>query len=58
MKSLALQDVKFSACMNTMNKVKEKTEKLPQLTEGVETVPVGVARIMELQEDHYSYIRP
>lgn len=57
-KSLAMQDVKFSACMNTMNKVKEKTGKLPQLTEGVGTVPAGVARIMELQEDHYSYIRP
>ena len=56
--SLAMQDIKFSACMNTMNKVKEKTGKLPELSEGVGTVPSGVARIMELQEDHYSYIRP
>ena len=57
-KSLAMQDVKISACMNTMNKVKEKTGKRPQLTEGVGTVPAGVASIMELQEDHYSFIRP
>ena len=56
--SLALQDITFSACMNTMNKVKKKTGKLPKLLKGVETVPAGVARIMELQEQGYSYVRP
>jgi intracellular sulfur oxidation DsrE/DsrF family protein len=57
-KSLAMQDIKFSACMNTMNKVKKKLGHLPVLSEGVGTVKAGVARIMELQEDGYSYIRP
>lgn len=57
-KSLAMQDIKFSACMNTMNKVKKKTGKMPKLAEGVGTVQAGVARIIELQEQGYSYIRP
>ena len=56
--SLALQDITFSACMNTMNKVKKKTGHLPKLLKGVGTVPAGVARIMELQEQGYSYVRP
>ena len=56
--SLSMQDITFSACMNTMNKVKKKTGKLPKLLEGVGTVSAGVARIMELQEQGYSYIRP
>lgn len=55
---LVMQDITFSACMNTMNKVKQKTGKLPMLQEGVETTPSGVARIMDLQEKGYSYIRP
>lgn len=57
-KSLAIQDIKFSACMNTMNKIKKKTGNMPKLTEGVTSVPAGVARIMELQEKGYAYVRP
>lgn len=56
--SLALQEIKFSACENTMSKVKAKTGKLPTLSEGVGTTPSGVARIVELQEQGYAYIRP
>ncbi len=57
-KSLALQDITFSACQNTMKKVKRKTGKMPVLLEGVEQVTAGVARIIELQEQGYAYIRP
>ena len=57
-KSLALQDIKFSACGNTMAKITKKSGKEPQLTEGVEIVKAGVARFIELQEQNYSYIRP
>lgn len=57
-KSLAVQDIKFSACMNTMNKMKKKLGHLPALTDGVGSVQAGVARIVELQEEGYSYIRP
>ena len=57
-KDLSLQDVKFSACENTMAHIKEKTGVDPILTKGVTTVKAGVGRIVELQEQGYSYIRP
>lgn len=57
-KSLAMQNITFSACGNTMKKVAEKTGKEPKLTEGVKVVSAGVIRIMELQESGYSYVRP
>jgi len=56
--SLAMSDISFSACHNTMIKVKEKIGKLPHLSEGVKVVPAGVVRIEELQEQGYAYIRP
>ena len=57
-KSLALQNITFSACGNTMAAIEKKTGKKPVLTEGVGIVPGGVARIMALQEEGYSYLRP
>jgi len=58
-KSLAVDDdISFSACKNTMNKIKKKKGKLPKLVEGVGTVTSGVVRIIELQEENYAYIRP
>ncbi len=48
--SLALQDITFNACDNTMNHMKKKTGILPILSKEVGTVKAGVARIMELQE--------
>ncbi len=57
-KSLAMQNITFSACGNTMKKVEKKKGKKPALTEGVHVVDAGVARIMALQEDGYAYIRP
>jgi hypothetical protein len=56
--SLAMQDITFSACGNTMNGVKKRTGKMPVLLEGVKVVPAGVIRIMELQQQGYAYIRP
>lgn len=56
--SLAQQDIHFSACGNTMSKVAKKSGKMPQLLEGVDQVTAGVARIMELQQQGYAYIRP
>lgn len=57
-KSLAMQNITFSACGNTMAKMEKKTGKKPQLVEGVGTVKAGVARIMALQEEGYAYLRP
>lgn len=56
--SLAMQDITFSACGNTMKKVEKKSGKAPVLLSGVRVVPAGVARLIEAQEDGYSYIRP
>ena len=56
--SLAMQEITFSACGNTMKKVAKKSGKMPALLEGVGEVTAGVARIMELQEQGYAYVRP
>ncbi len=56
--SLALQDITFSACGNTMKKVAKKSGKMPKLLEGVGLVKAGVVRIVELQEQGYAYVRP
>jgi len=56
---LAMNDeFKFSACGNTMKKVKLKKGREPRLIEGVTVVDAGVKRITELQEQGYAYIRP
>ncbi|NKB76272.1 MAG: hypothetical protein GKR96_04335 [Gammaproteobacteria bacterium] len=56
--SLALHDITFSACQNTMNAVEKKTGNKPKMLDGVQSVAAGVAQIMELQEQGYAYVRP
>ncbi|MEE9446316.1 MAG: hypothetical protein V3V09_00015 [Arenicellales bacterium] len=56
--SLAMSEITFSACGNTMAKVAKKSGHTPVLLEGVQQVKAGVARIMELQEQGYAYVRP
>jgi len=55
--SLAMQEVTFTACMNTLIALKEKTGFMPKLIEGVTTTKAGVVRIIELQEQGYSYVK-
>ncbi len=55
--SLTMQEVTFTACMNTLISVKERTGFMPKLIEGVTTTKAGVARIIELQEHGYSYVK-
>lgn len=55
--SLAMQEVTFTACMNTLISIKEKTGFMPKLIEGVTTTKAGVVRIIELQEHGYSYVK-
>lgn len=57
-KSLALQEITFSACGNTLAKMEKKSGQRPRLVEGVQVVPAGVRRIMELQQQGYTYLRP
>ncbi|MCB1874740.1 MAG: DsrE family protein [Chromatiales bacterium] len=56
--SMAMQNIVFSACGNTMRNQAQRMGREPQLVEGVRVVPAGVVRIMELQEKGYTYIRP
>lgn len=56
--SLAMQNITFSACGNTKERIEKKEGKPVVLSKGVQVVPAGVARIMELHEQGYTYIRP
>ncbi len=56
--SLASSGITFDACHNTMNAIKKKTGKMPSLIKGVQVVPAGLGKIIELQEKGYSYVRP
>lgn len=55
---LSIPDVTFTACGNTIESMEKaegrKVEILPQ----VGIVPAGVARLAELQEQGWAYIRP
>ena len=55
---LALQDITFSACNNTIKKITKKKGAAPKLVEGVTIVDSGAVRIIELQQQRYAYIRP
>jgi intracellular sulfur oxidation DsrE/DsrF family protein len=55
---LAMLGITFSACGNTMKNIAKKTGHEVALVKGVRVVPAGVARIMELQEQGWSYVRP
>jgi len=56
--SMAMGDISFRACGNTMKKITKKTGKNPLLSDGVTVVSSGVGKIVELQEHGYVYIRP
>jgi intracellular sulfur oxidation DsrE/DsrF family protein len=49
--------VVFSACENTMRAVEKAEGKPVQLIPQARTVPAGVVRLIELQEQGWSYIR-
>jgi len=56
--SLAMQEMTFTACGNTMETIEKHSGKSVELVEGVTIVKAGVVRIMELQEQGYAYVRP
>lgn len=55
---LVAQGIKFSACNNTIQAFTKKNGVKPELIEGVDIVPAGVVRLVELQGMGYAYIRP
>lgn len=57
--SLAGSGVKFSACGNTIRKMTKKNNgKAPKINAKASTVPAGVVRIVELQDQGYKLIKP
>ena len=56
--SLELPNLSFAACGNTRKKMEKKEGKALVLVSEAKQVPSGVVRLMELQEQGYSYIRP
>ena len=56
--SLQLENLSFSACGNTHRKMIEKTGGDVPLMSEATVVPSGVVRLIELQENGYSYVRP
>ncbi len=56
--SLAMPTLKFSACGNTHRKMTKKSGKKVPLISEASKVPSGVVRLIGLQEQGYSYIKP
>jgi len=56
--SLEMPNLSFAACGNTMKGMAKKEGKVPVLVAEAKQVPSGVVRLMELQENGYTYIRP
>ena len=57
-RSLMAQDVIFTGCQNTLDTIKTKIGKEPELIDDVEVVRAGIARIIELQDEGYRYLHP
>ncbi|APX88904.1 hypothetical protein BV394_03475 [Brevirhabdus pacifica] len=56
--SLEMDNLSFAACGNTLEGMKKKAgHDVPLMSEAT-VVPSGVVRLMELQEEGYSYVRP
>ena len=56
--SLANPDLQFTACGNTHRKMSAKAGKKIALLTEAKTVPSGIVRLVELQEQGYAYVRP
>ncbi|MBF2759847.1 MAG: DsrE family protein [Ectothiorhodospiraceae bacterium AqS1] len=56
--SMEIDNLTFSACGNTHAAMSRASGKDVDLLEGVDIVPSGVVRLIALQEQGYSYIRP
>ncbi|WP_174235792.1 DsrE family protein [Pseudohoeflea suaedae] len=56
--SLEDENLTFAACGNTLAGMEKKAGKTIELVSEATVVPSGVVRLMELQEQGYSYVRP
>ena len=56
--SLEMDNISFSACLNTVQAMEQKSQKDVPLISEATVVPSGAVRLMELQKDGYAYLRP
>jgi intracellular sulfur oxidation DsrE/DsrF family protein len=56
--SLQHETMTFSACLNTVEAIRQRTQKDVPLMPEASVVPSGAVRLMELQYAGYTYIRP
>lgn len=54
----AIPAIRISACANTIRAIAEEEGAPPVLIPGVEIVPAGVVRLIELQRAGWAYIKP
>jgi len=54
----SFDNVTFAACGNTMKGMSKKEGKEVELLPQAKVVPAGVVRILELQEQGWSYVKP
>ena len=56
--SLEYDNMRFSACLNTVEAMKQKSNAdVPLVSEAV-VVPSGAVRLIELQQQGFAYLRP
>jgi len=56
--SLEYSSLSFSACENTLAGMSKREGKEVPLMKEAKSVPSGVVRLIELQEQGWSYLRP
>lgn len=56
--SASMKNVTFSGCSNTLNAQSKQENKQISLVPEVHIVPAGIARVVELEEQGWTYVRP
>ena len=56
--AMSHETLTFSACLNTVQSIQQRTNADVPLLPEATTVPSGAVRLMELQYDGYAYLRP
>ena len=54
----SIPDLTFNACGNTITNMTKKSGKVPPIMAFAKHVPAGIVRLMELDNEGYSIIRP
>lgn len=58
MMDLEMDNISFSACLNTVQAMQQQAQHDIKLVDEATIVASGAVRLMELQEQGYSYLRP